>query len=189
MYGVFQTFYESDILRHESASNISWVGSIQAFLIFLGGAMVSPFFDLGYLGTLLSLGTFCIVFGMMMTSLCTTYWQFILAQGITVGIGFGCLFLPSVAIVSQYFTTKKAIAFGVVSTGGSLGSCCPVFCCDAMAYLGILRGSIISYNIQTAAAPYRLWLDDSHNRLHCTCDPNRAARWYEVKDTIGYQKT
>ena len=121
MYGVFQTFYQSHLLEHQSASNISWVGSIQAFLIFLGGAVVGPFFDLGYLRLLLSLGTFSTYFGMMMTSVCKTYWQFVLAQGVTVGIGFGCLFLPSVAIVSQYFTTKKSIAFGIVSTGGIIG--------------------------------------------------------------------
>ena len=121
MYGVFQTYYQSNLLGRESASNISWVGSIQAFLIFLGGTIVGPVFDLGYLRLLLSLGTFSTVSGMMMTSLCKTYWQFVLAQGVTVGIGFGCLFLPSVAIVSKYFTTKKSIAFGVVSTGGSVG--------------------------------------------------------------------
>ena len=122
MYGVFQTFYESNILQRQSASQISWVGSVQAALIFFGGAIVGPFFDLGYLRLLLSLGTFCTVFGMMMTSVCKAYWQFMLAQGVTVGIGFGFLFLPSVAIVSQYFTTKKAIAFGIVSTGGSVGT-------------------------------------------------------------------
>ena len=121
MYGVFQTFYELDLLKNESTSNISWIGSIQAFLIFLGGSIVAPFFDLGYLGLLLQIGTFSVVFGMMMTSLCKDYWQFVLAQGITVGSGFGCLFLPSVAIVSQYFTSKKSIAFGITSTGGSIG--------------------------------------------------------------------
>ena len=127
MYGVFQTFYESNLLKYEPTSNISWVGSIQGFLIFFGGAIVSPFFDLGYLGTLLYLGTFGVVFGMMMTSLCTTYWHFVLAQGITVGMGFGCLFLPSVAIISQHFTTKKSIAFGITSTGGSVGKYGPTY--------------------------------------------------------------
>lgn len=121
MYGVFQAYYQSNLLEHNSASSISWIGSIQAFLISLGAPIIGPFFDLGYLRMLLSLGTFSTVFGMMMTSLCKTYWQFILAQGVTVGIGFACLFLPSVAIVAQYFTTKKSIAFGIVSTGGSVG--------------------------------------------------------------------
>ena len=97
------------------------MGSIQAFLLFFGSAAAGPFFDLGYLRTLLFVGTFFTVFGMMMTSICTTYWQVLLAQGVTVGIGYGCLFLPSVAIVSQYFTTKKSFAFGVASTGSSIG--------------------------------------------------------------------
>lgn len=57
---------------------------------------------------------------MMMTSLCTAYWQAILAQGICVGIGSGCLFIPSVAIVSTYFSTKKSLATGIAASGSSL---------------------------------------------------------------------
>jgi MFS family permease len=121
MYGAYQTFYETNFLSSQSSSNISWVGSIQACLLFLGSAVTGPFFDLGYLRTLLCTGTFLSVFGMMMTSICKEYWQVFLAQGITVGIGYGCLFLPSVAIVSQYSTTKKSFAFGVASTGSSIG--------------------------------------------------------------------
>jgi MFS family permease len=121
MYGVFQTFYQLNDLKTHSASAISWIGSLQAFLLFLGSAVTGPFFDMGYLRTLLCLGTFLVSFGMVMTSLCQTYWQVFLAQGLTVGLGFGCLFLPSVAIVSQYFTTKKSFAFGVASTGSSIG--------------------------------------------------------------------
>lgn len=121
MFGVYQTFYQSNFLSSQSASNISWVGSVQAFLLFFGSAAAGPFFDMGYLRTLLCVGTFFTVFGMMMTSICTTYWQIFLAQGVVVGIGYGCLFLPSVAIVPQYFTTKKSLAFGIASTGSSIG--------------------------------------------------------------------
>ena len=45
-----------------------------------------------------------------------------LAQGLVVGVGDGCLFLPSVAIVSQYFTTKRALATGVAAAGSGLGT-------------------------------------------------------------------
>ena len=108
-------------LRSESPSNISWVGSLQAALLFIVGAATGPIYDAGHLRLLLIVGTFMTVFGMMMTSVCKTYWQVFLAQGITVGIGNGCLFLSSVVIVSQYFTTKKAIATGIASIGSSLG--------------------------------------------------------------------
>ena len=61
------------------------------------------------------------VLGMMMTSICTNYWQTFLAQGLVIGLGNGCVFLASVAIVGQYFTTKKSFATGVASVGSSLG--------------------------------------------------------------------
>jgi MFS family permease len=67
-------------------------------------------------------GTFLSVFGIMMTSLATQYWQIFLAQGFCVGLGGGCLFLPSVALVATYFTTKRALAIGIAAAGGSIGS-------------------------------------------------------------------
>ncbi|PMB70955.1 putative transporter MCH4 [Beauveria bassiana] len=58
----------------------------------------------------------------MMTSLATQYWQLFLAQGLVVGLGAGCLFLPSVSIVATYFTTKRALVTGIVAAGGSIAS-------------------------------------------------------------------
>ena len=121
MYGVFQTYYESNILNTRSASAISWIGSVQGALLFFGSAVSGPLFDMGYLRTLLSTGTLFTVGGMMTTSICKNYWQIVLAQGVTIGLGFGCIFLLCVGVVSQYFTSKKAFAFGIASTGGSIG--------------------------------------------------------------------
>lgn len=70
---------------------------------------------------MLWLGTLLTVFGLMMTSICTTYWQILLAQGICVGIGSGCLFIPSVAVVATYFSEKRALATGIAVSGGSIG--------------------------------------------------------------------
>jgi MFS family permease len=44
-----------------------------------------------------------------------------LAQAFCIGIGNGCLFIPSVAILPQYFSTKKALANGLAASGSSLG--------------------------------------------------------------------
>jgi len=81
-----------------------------------------PIFDQGYFRALIIVGTFLVVFGMMMTSLATEYWQLFLAQGLLTGIGAGCLFLPSVAIVATYFSSKRALATGITASGGSIGS-------------------------------------------------------------------
>lgn len=66
------------------------------------------------------------VFGMMMTSLASSYYQIILAQGILVGVGSGCLFVPSVAIMATYFTTKRALMTGITAAGGSIGTIIPL---------------------------------------------------------------
>ena len=66
-------------------------------------------------------GLFMSVFGLFMTSICQEYWQILLAQGVVTGAGFGCLFLPGVTVVSQYFSTKKAFATGIASLGRSIG--------------------------------------------------------------------
>ena len=83
--------------------------------------ITGPIYDLGYFRTLVVIGSFLVPFGFMMTSLCREYWQVVIAQGIVVGLGNGCLWVPSVAILPQYFTTRKALANGLAAAGSSVG--------------------------------------------------------------------
>lgn len=119
-FGVFQTYYES-LLPNSSPSAISWIGSIQVFLLRFVAVITGPLFDIGYFRTLIGSGSFLVVFGTMMTSLGTQYWHFLLAQGFCVGLGAGILFLPSVSSIPQYFSTRRGLATGVAATGSSLG--------------------------------------------------------------------
>ncbi|OOF92824.1 hypothetical protein ASPCADRAFT_54322 [Aspergillus carbonarius ITEM 5010] len=120
-FGVYQTYYEQNLLKARSAMDISWVGSIQAFLLVFVGVVTGPLYDYGYFRVLIGVGSILVVFGMMMTSICHEYWEVMLAQGIVVGLGSGCLFVPSVAILPTYFSTKKALAQGIAASGSSLG--------------------------------------------------------------------
>lgn len=119
-FGVFQTYYETELLNTRSSSDISWIGSLQASLLMLVGVLSGPLYDAGYFRELIAVGLFLIVFGQFMTSLCTTYWQVLLAQGITIGIGMGLTFLPSTAVLAQYFRKRRALAVGIASTGSPL---------------------------------------------------------------------
>lgn len=62
-----------------------------------------------------------IVFGMFMTSIAYEYWQIILAQGLFMGIGLGCVFMPSVGMIASYFVKRRGMAMGIASTGSTLG--------------------------------------------------------------------
>lgn len=85
------------------------------------GTLAGPIYDAGYLRALLLVGSFMIVFGHMMLSLCHAYWQVLLAQAFCVGIGAGLIYVPSVAILSTYFTTRIGAAIGIAASGSSLG--------------------------------------------------------------------
>ncbi|KAK1767215.1 putative major facilitator superfamily transporter protein [Phialemonium atrogriseum] len=119
-FGVFQTYYETDLLKASSSSNISWIGSVQASLLMLVGVVSGPLYDAGYFRHLIVAGLVLIVFGQFMTSLCTQYWQVLLAQGFCMGIGMGLTFLPSAAILSQYFSRRRALVLGISSSGSPL---------------------------------------------------------------------
>lgn len=120
-FGTYQTYYETGILSSSTPSAISWIGSVQAFLLMLVGAITGPIYDAGYVHTLLVVGSFLVVFGQMMLSLCTEFYQVMLAQAICIGLGCGCLFVPGVAILSTYFSTRIATAMGLAAAGSSLG--------------------------------------------------------------------
>lgn len=114
-------YYETDLLATASPSAISWIGSIQAFLLLLVGALTGPIYDAGYFRELLFAGSFLLVFGQMMLSLCHAYYQVLLAQAFCIGIGTGMLFIPSIAILSTYFSHRIGTAIGIAASGSSFG--------------------------------------------------------------------
>jgi MFS family permease len=123
-FGVFQTYYESELLPNNSPSQISWIGVVQGLLLMEVGVFSGPAFDAGYFTHLLAAGSVLVVLGHMMTSLCHRYWQLMLAQGLMVGLGLGCFFVPSVSILPRYFsnkTTTGALANGLSAAGSSVG--------------------------------------------------------------------
>ncbi|KAH7340048.1 major facilitator superfamily domain-containing protein [Pyrenochaeta sp. MPI-SDFR-AT-0127] len=120
-FGSYQAYYETDLLPNASPSAISWIGSIQAFLLLLVGALTGPIYDAGYFRELLIFGSIMLVLGQMMLSLCHAYWQVLLAQAFCIGLGTGALFVPSVAILSTYFSTRIGTAIGIAASGSSFG--------------------------------------------------------------------
>ena len=104
-----------------SESTISWIGTIQLFLLFIGGVVFGPIFDTKGSMVLFVPGTIIYVFSLMMTSLCTKYYQFILAQGILFGIGDAMLFYPTISSLPHWFHRRRGLAAGIVVAGSSLG--------------------------------------------------------------------
>ncbi|KAK6200869.1 hypothetical protein LQW54_009453 [Pestalotiopsis sp. IQ-011] len=119
-YGVFQQYY-LQIFADESASTISWIGSVQGFLIFFIGVAAGRLSDSGHFRITFYSGVFLQVFGLFMASLASTYYQILLSQAICVGFGSGLTFCPALAIMSQYFKRNRAVSVGFAAAGAPVG--------------------------------------------------------------------
>ncbi|KAE9369062.1 MFS general substrate transporter [Stipitochalara longipes BDJ] len=118
-FGVFQTYYVTSL--HESPSNISWIGTMQIFLLFFIGTFTGRLTDAGYFRIVFLTGSILSVLGLFMASLSTTYWQLFLAQGLCCGLGNGCIFCPALSLLSTYFSKKRGLAIGLAATGSATG--------------------------------------------------------------------
>ncbi|KAF5871399.1 putative mfs monocarboxylate transporter protein [Botrytis fragariae] len=101
----FQAYYETDYPSWTS-SQISWIGSIQAFFLFGFSIVAGLVIDRGYLRYLVWIGCFLCVLATMLTSISSEYWHFILAQGVMFGIGSG-LFIPALLCFQLILTRNK----------------------------------------------------------------------------------
>jgi MFS family permease len=92
--GIFQSYYEFGPLKDYDSSTISWIPSLEIFFLFFLGPAVGFLFDKYGPTPLILVGTFLHVFGLMMASLATEYYQFLLAQGVCSAIGLSFLYSP-----------------------------------------------------------------------------------------------
>lgn len=116
-FGVFQPTYVETL--NLPPSTISWIGSVQLFFVYLVAAISGRLFDAGYLKPMMLVGCLLQVVGIFMTSICDQYWQFFLAQGVCMGLGFGLTFPPVISNVATYFSTRKTMAMAISATGGA----------------------------------------------------------------------
>ncbi|KAJ5035093.1 uncharacterized protein L3040_008354 [Drepanopeziza brunnea f. sp. 'multigermtubi'] len=102
-FGAYQNYYENALLRDETPSRISWIGSIQGFLLILvGGLFTGPIFDTGHLRGL---------------GICTSIDSALEAKNSL----FGNTHFGPGEFFPQYFTERRALAAGLAAAGSSLG--------------------------------------------------------------------
>lgn len=118
-FGTFQAYYTESL--HQSPSTVSWVGSLQVWVLFFIGAFSGRALDAGYFLPAYIVGITMQLLGIFMTSLATGYWQLLLSQGICTGIGSGIFFCPSMALLSTYFSKHRGLAIAIATTGNSAG--------------------------------------------------------------------
>lgn len=121
-YGVFLAHY---------LSTEAFPGATYLEYAFIGGLsiscamLISPLATLstGHFGTHTTLyfGTVLEAGGLIGASFATKTWHLFLSQGIAFGAGMGFLFVGSVGIPPQWFTTRRSLANGISASGSGFG--------------------------------------------------------------------
>ncbi|EGX96606.1 MFS monocarboxylate transporter, putative [Cordyceps militaris CM01] len=119
-FGTFEAYYLAHQLSGYTPDAVAWIGSVSAFLPFATGVLGGPLFD-RYGSKVVRPGAALYVLAMMMLSLCRTYWQIMLVQGVLMGVAMAFLQFPAFAAAAHYFRRRRAAALGIMVAGSSLG--------------------------------------------------------------------
>ncbi|CAE6362982.1 unnamed protein product [Rhizoctonia solani] len=120
-WGVFQAYYQETVLSDTSPSTVAWIGSVQYALVFLPGLLTGRLFDLGHYRIPQLFAAALLIIGTFLAAECHEYWQFLLCQGVAIGLASGFLFGPTIAVVSHWFRARRGLALGVLASGSSIG--------------------------------------------------------------------
>ena len=66
-------------------------------------------------------GVFMFLGGFISASYATHIWALLVSQGVLVGMGVGFLYIPSIAILSQWFSKRRSLANGITAAGSGVG--------------------------------------------------------------------
>ena len=69
----------------------------------------------------MSCGVLALSGGLISVSFAHKTWQLYLSQGVSVGVGIGFVYVPSITVLSQWFSKKRSLANGITAAGPGVG--------------------------------------------------------------------
>ncbi|KAI4248125.1 MAG: hypothetical protein L6R40_001214 [Gallowayella cf. fulva] len=132
-YGVFLSYYlDNDYYPGVSALNFAFVGGLSISQALLVSPLATTTTRLYGTRVTLLIGVFFETLALIGASFAHEIWQLFLSQGVCFGVGMGFLFIGSVGVVPQWFTTKRSLANGVATAGSGIGGLMYSLATDAM---------------------------------------------------------
>lgn len=132
-YGVFLAHYlAEDVFPGATSLHYGFVGSLSFSVALLISPLVTICVRHFNTKPTMLVGVVLEAASLICASWATEIWHLFLTQGVLFGIGMGFLFVPSVAIVPQWFSTKRSLANGFSSGGSGLGGLVYSFASGAM---------------------------------------------------------
>lgn len=105
-----------------STSVAGAVISILTGCYYLAGPLASSFVNVFGIRSVAIAGSILATTAFLLSRFASTIWELYLLFGVLGGIGFGCMYLPSIVILSTYFAKKRSVATGIAVCGSGIGT-------------------------------------------------------------------
>ncbi|KAF2842384.1 MFS general substrate transporter [Patellaria atrata CBS 101060] len=121
-YGVFLAHYLStNVFPEATRLHFAFVGGLSISQALLVSPIATTTTRLFGTRITLLIGVFFQTISLIGASFTQEIWQLFLTQGVCFGWGMGFLFVGSVGIVPQWFTTRRSLANGIATAGSGIG--------------------------------------------------------------------
>ncbi|XP_062874675.1 solute carrier family 16 member 6b [Trichomycterus rosablanca] len=158
-YGIIKVFgiFLQDLTNHfgETNSRVSWIVSICVFVMTFTAPLSSVLSNRFGFRPVVMLGGFLISLGTITSAFTTSITQMYVTVGLVTGLGYSFTFLPTVTILSLYFSRRRSLVTSVTSTGEcfSLFALAPALSAlkqrvgwrNCMIVIGLLQASVIGF--------------------------------------------
>lgn len=122
-YGMFQTYYETELFSNTASSKLSIIGACQASIIYFFTALMPPMVHAFGNRTILIVGGILdiVAFFGLSTTKPGELWKCYFFQGVMWSIGAACQFTSIMFAPIEWFKKGRALALGLSTCGVSLG--------------------------------------------------------------------
>jgi MFS family permease len=123
-YGVFLGYYlENRIYPAATPTDFAFIGGMNFSVAMLASPVVTVVVRRNPFGIHLPMlmGVGLQTAGFITASFATRIWHLYLSQGVLVGLGVGFTYIPSIAVLSQWFHRRRSLANGISTAGSGIG--------------------------------------------------------------------
>ncbi|KAF8859770.1 MFS general substrate transporter [Acephala macrosclerotiorum] len=121
-YGIFLGYYlEHKIFPSATPTDFAFIGGLNFAMAMLASPIVTILARQYGIHVPMSIGIFFQTAGFIIASFAAQIWHLYLTQGILVGLGVGFTYIPSIAILSQWFLHHRSLANGISAAGSGIG--------------------------------------------------------------------
>jgi MFS family permease len=124
-YGIYLSHYLADDIYPEATSwDYAFVGGFNFAIAMLIAPVVTILTRKLGIHIIMFTGMLLQCAGFISASFATRIWQLHISQGVLIGCGIGCLYIPALPILSQWFLKRRSLANGISAAGSGVGGAC-----------------------------------------------------------------